>query len=145
MTGPAIKRRSTADETGRLAGGIPGPDTHRSDQLGAPPSWPGRHRDRTHVDRLSPRQYQVLRHYASGLTLAEVGREIGISEHYAKNLAREAYARLGVNSAFQAFLALGWLVVPSEDGATCGWVGRCGRWRDHRGQHGGFRALRSVA
>lgn len=64
---------------------------------------------------LTPAQRRLLRLRAQGLTVKEVAWQLGISRHTAHALAQQAYGRLDVAGPIHAFIALGWLVVPSDD------------------------------
>jgi pSer/pThr/pTyr-binding forkhead associated (FHA) protein len=48
--------------------------------------------------RLSPRQQQVLEHIAEGMTNADIGEQLGITERTVKAYAQELYDKLGVRN-----------------------------------------------
>lgn len=64
--------------------------------------------------RRSPttRQLQVLAAMSDGSTFKRAGWILGIKTQTAKNLAHEAYVRLGVSGRVEAYRVLGWLTVP---------------------------------
>ncbi len=72
--------------------------------------------DRSSAPLLTIRQQVCLELGASGRTYKEIGVEMGISESGAKSLMSRAYARLGVESMIEAFLATGWLQPPQIEG-----------------------------
>lgn len=51
------------------------------------------------MDELTPRQIDVLRGLADGLSFREIGERLGISNTTASNNAIAAYRRLGVTTA----------------------------------------------
>lgn len=66
------------------------------------------------VPALTPRQVDVLRVAAKGLTQKAVGAELGISRQTVQNTMHEAYQRLGVETLVEALSVLGWLIVPQH-------------------------------
>lgn len=54
-----------------------------------------RHR---HASRLTPRQYETARHYATGLSHKQVAARLGVAPSTVRNLLAGAFARLGVGS-----------------------------------------------
>lgn len=62
---------------------------------------------------LSPREHEVLVTYARLGNGKDVAKVLGISHHTVKNRMADAYTKLGVENAVEAFLRLGWLVPPS--------------------------------
>ena len=68
---------------------------------------------------MTPRQLQILRLIASGLTYKEVSESLYISPETVHRHIKLAYERLGVqtgtahNSRLEAFRKLGWLQVPA--------------------------------
>jgi DNA-binding NarL/FixJ family response regulator len=58
----------------------------------------------------SPRQMDVLRAMASGLTFRAAAHTVGTTRGHASGLANDAYRRLGTDNLVGAFIALGWLV-----------------------------------
>jgi hypothetical protein len=67
--------------------------------------------------------------------------ECGIALQTVKNHLCDLYERLGVNSAMEAAVRLGWVTIPGGDRPACGWVGYCSRGLGHRGPHGGMRSI----
>lgn len=66
------------------------------------------------VERLTPRETEVLQHLARGNTNAELGRALGISPHTAKFHVGAVLAKLGARSRAEAVARasrLGWVVV----------------------------------
>lgn len=59
---------------------------------------------------LSPRQHEALRAYAETGDYGAAARLIGANHQTFKNTMHDAYRKLGVTSAIDAFRALGWLV-----------------------------------
>lgn len=51
-----------------------------------------------HGPHLSPRQQQVLEHMAQGMTNAEIGTQLGVTERTVKAYAQELYDKLGVRN-----------------------------------------------
>jgi DNA-binding CsgD family transcriptional regulator len=79
---------------------------------------------------LTPRQESVLRLIAAGCTYREAGQQStpAIKENTVKAILRRAYDRLGVESAVEAFGALGWLTAPEHQHR---WTCACGEaWRE---------------
>lgn len=62
---------------------------------------------------LTPRELQVIRLAARGYSKPEIAHRLGNAEGTVRNLAANAYARLGVGTLVEALSALGWLKVPS--------------------------------
>ena len=50
------------------------------------------------LDRLTEREDEVFRHLAGGLSRAEIGRRLGVSEHTVATHAKSLYRKLGVAS-----------------------------------------------
>lgn len=67
------------------------------------------------VSDLTPRQLEVLRMRAAGITQYDVARRLGISEQTVKNTSRDAYARLDVSGLAEAMNKLGWVQVDRKD------------------------------
>ena len=68
---------------------------------------------------LSRRERQCLAHAAHGLTDEAIGGELGISgASTVRNHFTVAYAKLGVTSRIEAFIALGWLTPPAIEAAA---------------------------
>jgi len=63
---------------------------------------------------LSPRQYDYLRALATGIAYKEVAHRYGVAESTVKNTVHVATLRLGVRGKVEAFVKMGWLVVPDE-------------------------------
>lgn len=61
---------------------------------------------------LTPRQMAVLRLRASGRTNKAIALELGISTWTVKQFLTQAFRRLGVEGAVEAFTVMGWLRVP---------------------------------
>ncbi len=59
---------------------------------------------------MTPRELQVLRLLAAGLSARQVGRKLGISEQTVSNHVQTTHRELGVHSTVEAFVRLGWLV-----------------------------------
>jgi DNA-binding CsgD family transcriptional regulator len=91
---------------------------------------------------LPVRSLEIFRRYVtSGGSQRNVAAHFGLSPQTVKNHLYALYQHLGVNSAMEAALVLGWVrVEPAPE--VCGWTGYCGRPEGHRGHHGGFRAFR---
>ena len=66
---------------------------------------------------LSSREYECLRQYALLCSQALIGPVIGIAENTAKTYLTSAYAKLGVTGNIDAFRAMGWLQVPTDQEA----------------------------
>jgi DNA-binding NarL/FixJ family response regulator len=64
---------------------------------------------------LSPRQSQIMRLRARGLTTKEIAHELGISVVTVKNNITFAYAKLGVENLAEFLLAMGWLRLPDDE------------------------------
>src|SRR5581483_2810669 len=80
--------------------------SHASDELpreatASPPS------DADLVDRLTPRQREVLSLLAAGLTNRMIGQRLGIETSTARKLTEQVYDRLDVSNRTQA--AMYWL------------------------------------
>ena len=60
----------------------------------------------------TPRQLEVLRLMASGMTQEQIAEAMVLAVQSVKNHKSEAYRRLGVANMTQAYLRLGWLQVP---------------------------------
>ncbi len=66
------------------------------------------------VEQLTPRESQVLQLLGHGLTNAEIGRALGVSEHTAKFHVGTVLGKLGARSRAEAVLLglrLGWITV----------------------------------
>ena len=60
------------------------------------------------LDRLTPRQLEILEHVASGATAATIGADLGVATTTVKKHLEQIYARLGVHTrtaATAVFLA----------------------------------------
>ncbi|MGH9787037.1 MAG: LuxR C-terminal-related transcriptional regulator, partial [Terriglobia bacterium] len=69
---------------------------------------PARVWNRQGKELLTPREGQVVRLVAEGLTNREISREIGVSEHTVKNCVFRVYNKLGVSTRVElALYALG--------------------------------------
>lgn len=66
---------------------------------------------------LTPREVEVLRARAKFDTNKDVARMLDISPQTVKNHLTTIYAKLGVESAGDAFLVVGWLKPPNGNGA----------------------------
>ena len=66
------------------------------------------------VALLTPQQQAILRAYATLGDCQAVAAQLGLSYNTIKNTMHEAYMRLGVSGAVQAFRLLGWLKPDSE-------------------------------
>jgi DNA-binding CsgD family transcriptional regulator len=64
-----------------------------------PPAAPA-----TQESPLTPRETDVLRLIAKGLTIADVGDMLGISRHTASGYVKDVYRKLSVNSRAEAAL-----------------------------------------
>jgi DNA-binding CsgD family transcriptional regulator len=64
-----------------------------------------------HAD-LTEVELRLLILLANGLTVSEAAAELGMKTQSAKNRLGFAYAKLGVNNRFGAFLELSWLTPP---------------------------------
>ena len=89
----------------------------------------------------TPAQLVAFRAYVQTGSLKEAAHVLGLTVPTIKNHLAGLYARLGVNGAMEAATALGWVTLPGDGPAMCGWRGSCSRPRGHRGHHGGFRAF----
>ena len=58
----------------------------------------------TPASQLTPRETEVLRLIAKGLTIAEVGELLGISRHTAADYVKEVYRKLSVGNRAEAAL-----------------------------------------
>ena len=69
--------------------------------------------------KLSPRQFDALRGLARGLPTKSIARELGISEHTAKEYVGNLFQTLGVHNRTEAVIAAGrlGLLASSPDGA----------------------------
>lgn len=65
--------------------------------------------------RLTPTERRLLIKMANGKTIREAARELGMEYQSAKNRLVFAYAKLGVDGRFGAFLELGWMTPPEEE------------------------------
>ena len=94
---------------------------------------------------LSPREREVLRLRAEGLTSVQVAWRLQISEQTVKNHMRRVFLKLGVDNLIEAMWVEGWVKLPDVDGpravAQCDYVARCGRRDQHRGKHDDFREV----
>jgi LuxR family transcriptional regulator len=63
---------------------------------------------------LTPREAEALEWLGRGLEAKEIAVKMGISENTVKNHLYLAYRALGVETAAEAFIVKGWLVVPGE-------------------------------
>lgn len=63
---------------------------------------------------LSRRQREVMILRARGFTFKEIADQMCLSEGTVKVHISNAYGRLGVMNLAEAFIALGWLVIPEE-------------------------------
>lgn len=86
------------------------------------------------------RQLAALRAYLAAGSVKDAARNLGIAPQTMKNHLASVYADLGVGSALEAALTLGWLRLPNSY-AGCGWTGVCTRPAGHRGHHGGWRGV----
>ena len=89
--------------------------TDRADAIPAAPSrlaLSGASRNLRHG--LSPRQYAYLRALATGRAIKEVAYEFGVAEGTVKNTLVVTYTRLGVRGKVEAFVQMGWIVVPED-------------------------------
>jgi DNA-binding CsgD family transcriptional regulator len=80
---------------------------------------------------LTPSELHVIRHIASGLTYAEVAREMRLSTSTLRTHLSNAYGRLGVSSIAQALAACsqaGWLDEVPRDGAAVEFADRRVTW-----------------
>ena len=50
----------------------------------------------TNLERLTPRQVEILRLYGEGLSFKDIAQQLGLSYQTVKNTAYEAIHRLGV-------------------------------------------------
>lgn len=66
------------------------------------------------LDRLAPRQHQILLLMARGRSVSEIAGDLGVKEPTVKEHITAMYRRLGVHSREEAYAAVGWLVVPEE-------------------------------
>ena len=64
---------------------------------------------------LSPREHEALRLYAHLGKREDVADAMGVSRHTIRHQLDRAYLRLGVNTATDAFRAMGWLSPPRRD------------------------------
>ena len=64
---------------------------------------------------LTPRQWQVLRLLALGLTFGEAAGRLSLSRETVKRHAQDIHASLRVSSTIEALGAVGWLVVPAAE------------------------------
>ena len=55
--------------------------------------------------RMSPRHLRILNALGEGLSAAEIGQKLGLTEHTVKSYMRELYAELEVNSRAEAIAA----------------------------------------
>lgn len=70
------------------------------------------------VDRLAPRELEVLRVIARGAGYVETARELGISIQTTKNYLSQINAKLGTHSAIGALYAVGWIKVDDDPAAV---------------------------
>ena len=89
----------------------------------------------------TPAQLNAFRAYVQAGSQKEAAHVLGIALPTLKCHMTALYAALGVNGAMEAATALGWVTLPGDGPAPCGWRGSCSRPRGHRGHHGGFRAF----
>lgn len=66
---------------------------------------------------LTPAQLQALRAYAETGLVKAAAYQMQVREQTMKNHLSNAYLRLGVDGALQAFRALGWLRIPDSAAA----------------------------
>lgn len=66
---------------------------------------------------LSPRQIELFRLLATGLTMRSAAAAMHVAINTAYNLRTEAFERLNVASLPEAWTVLGWLKVPEEAAA----------------------------
>jgi DNA-binding NarL/FixJ family response regulator len=65
-------------------------------------------------NQISTRQRQVLARMAMGRSNSEIAGDLGIAEDTVKGHIRSMYAALDVHSREEAYLIVGWLVVPED-------------------------------
>lgn len=64
------------------------------------------------MNRLSPRELQILVLLANGHTVDTAAAELGLSSQTVKNHLGSVYRKLRVSNRYGAFLELGWLTPP---------------------------------
>ena len=89
----------------------------------------------------TPAQLLAFRAYVQAGSRKEAAHVLGVSVASVKRHLSEMYARLDVSGAMEAAAALGWVTLPGDGPAPCGWRGAGSRPRGHSGHHGGFRAF----
>lgn len=67
---------------------------------------------------LSERELQVLIACGSGRPQKEVAGDLGITDQTVKNIASNAYQKLGARSLIEAYRVLGWLRLPTDTEAN---------------------------
>lgn len=94
ISGPTLVRHGQSIGFGPVSGDLEDPAAAEDDDVtlvfAVHPTPTGPH--------LSPRQQQVLELVAQGMTNAEVGAELGITERTVKAYAQELYDKLGVRN-----------------------------------------------
>ena len=83
------------------------------------------------------RQLDFLRTYLVSSSLKEAAYQEGVTLAAAKNRLNALYQRLGVHSAIEASIALGWTVLPPETRRCGAMTGRCLMPPGHHGPHVG--------
>lgn len=63
---------------------------------------------------LTPREREVMRLMALGLTYQEIADELGIGIQTIKNHVSSAQLKLGTDNRIESLIALGWLTVPER-------------------------------
>ena len=86
-------------------------------------------------------QLRVMEAYVRLGSQKAVSHELGISTQTVKNHMGGLYGRLGVGGVMEALTRLGWVALPGDGPATCGWIGSCSLLRGHLEDHDHFRAL----
>lgn len=64
---------------------------------------------------LTPAEYAVLSAYARGLSMAQIAYNRDITAQTVKNQISFVYRKLDVNSATEAYVAMGWLTIPTAE------------------------------
>ena len=71
----------------------------------------------------TPAQLVAFRAYVQAGSLKEAAHVLGVSVASVKRHLSEMYARLDVSGAMEAAAALGWVTLPGDGPAPCGWRG----------------------
>ena len=64
---------------------------------------------------MTPRQEEVIRLVATGISNKEIAKVLMISERTVRTHLSKLYKGMGVNNRCEALCKLGWVVLPGED------------------------------